>query len=299
MKQQILAWLQGPRVYLEGVALYERFGFNKQLKNVFAKGNNETTIETLVYELGKLTGLSEQDIKKLPRVAKVETVQAPTVEVPVGTKSPYIDDLILALADSFHVSVDDLFTPGTITSATDEQLKAIETLAPAYVQVPETMKKVIRIRETYPFLKDADCPTELKVLVHDMFSAYDTYREAYAALDNKNTPDENLELAMQVVENYLDNRSMWAELDYYKENNTLLGEHPMFEQLNLQKEIAALTDIELIQNQNNAKSNITKSKKKLEKATTDEEKAEAVERLKRWENRKIMLDAELVNRKKQ
>jgi hypothetical protein len=299
MKQQILAWLQSPRVYLEGVALYDRFGFNKQLKNVFAKGNNETTMETLVYELGQLTGLSELDIKKLPRVAKVETVQAPTVEVPVATKQPYIDDLILALADSFHISVDSLFIAGGVVGpANDEQLKAIEALAPAYAQVPETMKKVIRIRETYSFLKDETCPVELKLLVHDMFSAYDRYRDAYAKLNDKNAQDENLRLAAEVVENYLDNRAMWEELDYYKENGTILGKHEMFDLLKMRAEIAAIDDMELISKLNKTKPNITKAKTALAKADTDEKKTECLARLDKWTTYVAELEAEIDRRKK-
>lgn len=298
MKEAIKVWLQGPRVYLEGVSLYVAHGSNRALKNSFQRSSASANMEMLVYELATLAGITEQEAKNMTRVAAPKTVVV-EAQAPVTIKALFVDDLLLQLAASLNVTVHDLFASGATEHATEEQQQAIQAIAPAYEQIPETMKKVIRIRETYPFLKDADCPTELKVLVHDMFNAYDTYREAYAALDDKNTPDENLALAMEVVENYLDNRAMWAELDYYKENNALLGEHPMFEQLNLQKEIAALTDIELIQNHNNAKSNITKSKKKLDKATTDEEKAESVERLKRWENRKEVLESELANRKKQ
>ena len=298
MKQQILAWLQSPRVYLEGVALYDRFGFNKQLKNVFAKGNSETTMETLVYELGQLTGLSEQDIKKLPRVAKVETVQAPTVEVPVPTKAPYIDDLLLDLAKLLDVTVHDLFASGATEHATEQQRVAIETLAPAYVQVPETLKNVIRIRETYSFLKDEICPVELKLLVHDMFSAYDRYRDAYAALSDKNAQDENLALAATVVESYLDNRAMWEELDYYKENATILGKHEMFDLLKMRAEIAAIDDMELISKLNKTKPNITKAKTALGKAETDEKKTECLARLDKWTTYVAELEAEIDRRKK-
>lgn len=299
MKQQILAWLQGPRVYLEGVELYDRFGFNKQLKNVFAKGNNETTMETLVYELGKLTGLSEQEIKKLPRIAKGDTIPVQTVEVQQSaTKPPYVDDLLLDLAKVLGVTVHDLFASGAAEHATEQQRAAIETLAPAYAQVPETMKKVIRIRETYSFLKDETCPVELKLLVHDMFSAYDRYRDAYAALSDKNAQDENLALSATVVESYLDNRAMWEELDYYKENATILGKHEMFDLLKMREEIAAIDDMELISKLNKTKPNITKAKTALGKAETDEKKTECLARLDKWTTYVAELEAEIDRRKK-
>jgi len=300
MKEEIKAWLQGPRVYLEGVALFEKYGFNKVLKNVFSKGSSEYNLEMLVYELSTLAGISEQEAKAMTRTAKVPGKVIEFVPVPVDKPKTYVDDLLLQLAVSFGVTVDALFTEGFTpeTEFTDAQKEALTAMAPAYAEVPETMKKVIRIREVYPFLKDVDCPTEIKLMVHDMFSAYDGYRDAYAALDPKNSQDENLLLAATVVERYLDNRAMWEELDYYKEHTEILGKHPIFEKINLQKEIAAFTDLDLMKNLNNAKSNVTKSNKALAKAVTEEEKTEATERLTKWETRKAALEVELTGRKK-
>ena len=31
MNKEIITWLEGPRVYAQGVSLYERFGFNRRL----------------------------------------------------------------------------------------------------------------------------------------------------------------------------------------------------------------------------------------------------------------------------
>jgi hypothetical protein len=294
MKEEIKAWLQGPREYLQGIALYDRYGYNKMLKNVFSRVETVANRQILEYELGKLVGIDEQELKTMVRVAKKEIVPTNTIEKP----KTYVDDLLLQLAGQFNVSVDDLFGGQLAMPLTDAQEKAFKALEPAYEQVPELMKKVIRIREVYPFLKDVNCPNELKIMVADMFSAYDRYRDAYALLSPENPNADNLALAKEVVENYLDNRAMWEELDYYKENGELLGKHPVFELLNLKNEIKAMSDIEVMKAFNNSKSNVTKSNNALAKAVTDEEKAEANERISKWTLRKKELETELESRKK-
>jgi hypothetical protein len=264
------------------------------LKNVFSRVETVANRQILEYELGKLVGIDEQELKTMVRVAKKEIVPTNTIEKP----KTYVDDLLLQLAGQFNVSVDDLFGGQLAMPLTDAQEKAFKALEPAYEQVPELMKKVIRIREVYPFLKDVNCPNELKIMVADMFSAYDRYRDAYALLSPENPNADNLALAKEVVENYLDNRAMWEELDYYKENGELLGKHPVFELLNLKNEIKAMSDIEVMKAFNNSKSNVTKSNNALAKAVTDEEKAEANERISKWTLRKKELETELESRKK-
>ena len=297
MKEEIKAWLQGPRVYLEGVALYDKFGVNKMLKASFNRGNTQALMDMLVYELITIAGISELEAATMPRYAK-KTILKTEPQIVKTEKVNYVDDLILSLADTFHVSVDELFTTGTLTTASEEQLKAIEILAPVYAQVPETMKKVIRLRETYPFLKDANCPDELKLLVHDMLSAYDRYRDAHPELSDKNTQDENLRLAAEVVESYLDNRAMWEELDYYKENGVILGKHEMFDLIKMRVEITAMADMDIISKLNKTKPNITKAKNALAKADTDEKKEECFARLDKWTVYVSELEAEIERRKK-
>ena len=299
MNEIIKAWLQGPREYNEGVKLYDTYGFNKALKNSFSCGETQILKEMLVYELGKMIGLDETALKNMERKAKTEVKEeiAPKEAAVIKPKT-YVDDLLLQLAGQFNVSVDDLFTGQVTAPLTDEQTTLFEALKPKYEAIPEVMKQSIRIREKYPFLKDPTCPDELKIMVADMFTAYDTYREEYTKLDPANTQDENYNHSAVVVENYLNNRAMWEELDYYKENNTLLGKHPIFETLKLREEIHALTDIQLAGKLNNVKSSLTKSKKAIESAKNENDLAEAKERLEKWTLVKTEVDAELVRRGK-
>ena len=292
MKQEILNWLQSPRVYLEGVRLYDLHGYNNILKRNFNRGQSETMMDVLVYELGRLIGLNEQEIAKLPRKAATPKAVKKAIVTP-------IDDLLMQLAESLGTTVDEIFSnEAKLTELTEAQQQAVEKLAPAYAQVPETIKKVIRIREKYPFLRSQDCPEEFKIMVADMFTAYDNYREAYTLLSDKNTKDENLQLAVAVVENYLANRAMWEELDYYLANGEILGNLPIFELLKLRKEISALTDMDLMKKLNTTKPNITKSKKSIETAKDTAEKFEAEKRLEKWHQVKEEVEAEIVRRKK-
>lgn len=292
MKEEILNWLQSPRVYLEGVRLYDQYGYNNILKRNLNRGQSEMMMDTLVYELGKLIGLNEQETAALPRKASTPKPQKKTAVTPV-------DDLLMQLAESLGVTVDEVFSnEAKLTELTEAQQQAVEKLAPAYAQVPETIKKVIRIREKYPFLRSQDCPEEFKIMVADMFTAYDNYREAYTLLSDKNTKDENLELAQAVVENYLANRAMWEELDYYLANGEILGNLPIFELLKLRKEISDLSDMDLIKKLNTTKPNLTKSKKAMEGAKTAEEKAEAEKRMAKWQQVKSEVEAEIERRKK-
>ena len=292
MKQEILNWLQSPRVYLEGVRLYDQYGYNNVLKRNFNRGQAEAMMSVLVYELGNLIGLNEHEVAKLPRKASTPKPEKKTAVTPV-------DELLMQLAESLGITVDEVFSNETkLTELTEAQQQAVEKLAPAYAQVPETIKKVIRIREKYPFLRSQDCPEEFKIMVADMFTAYDNYREAYTLLSDKNSKDENLQLVQAVVENYLANRAMWEELDYYLEKGEILGNLPIFELLNLRKEISALSDMDLMKKLNTTKPNITKSKKAIETAKNAEEKAEAEKRMQKWQQVKEEVEAEIERRKK-
>lgn len=308
MKEQIISYLEGPRGYSEGVALYELFGPNRMLKAKFRQmGECGMTRGTLIEELRKLAGLSEAEFDGLRRKAchAREEVKQPAGPVPVKL---YTDDLLIALASRMGVTVEKLvseeFIKGQLSSEgnTPQELKEeLENAQSKYARAPETVRKAIRFREEFPFLKQADCPDELKVLVADMFSAYDLYRESHRVLAD--TPDdvateETYLWAKTAVENFLDNRAMWEELEYYKANGKVMGKAKVMSELREKQEIAALTDLELSKQLGNAKSNISKGKNDLEKAEDDDKKSKALEKIGKWTDRKALLEAEMESRKK-
>lgn len=145
MKEKIIAYLSGPRPYREGIALYEEYGLNLMLKATFRR-NAETDLlrATLMEELRKLAGISETAFRTMQRKA----------------------------VDSPHISS---------ASIVVEEIKA-EKIA---VNVPVTpvVENVIRFRDRFPFLNSPDCPDVLKILVADMFTAYDLYLKTFRELE--------------------------------------------------------------------------------------------------------------------
>lgn len=71
MKQEIITYLAGPRNFIQGVELYEKYGINRMLKKSFRRqGETETMKAILLEELRKLAGLSEREFKTIRRNSK-------------------------------------------------------------------------------------------------------------------------------------------------------------------------------------------------------------------------------------
>jgi hypothetical protein len=62
-----------------------------------------------------------------------------------------------------------------------------------------------------------------------MLTAYDAYKLAHESLFTSKTFEQIHQASRDTVENYLENRSIWLELNYYKENGSILGKHPIFD----------------------------------------------------------------------
>lgn len=263
MKEEIRAYLQGPRDYFEGVALYRKHGLNLRLKKQLAIEETESSRAILTEELRKLAGLSLQELNTLPRLAA--DVKAPEAPAPVEPK---------------------------------EEVKAPD-LKPA----TETQKKVIHFREKYTFLNEPDCPDVLKILVADMFTSFSNYEKALQRLHELGDAEseETARLSETAVEEYLKNREIWEELDYYRENKKLLGKAAKIKQLEKANELAGLTAVELIEKRRSAEVNISKRKKNLKEAEQagDEEKIDREKSaLATWLERKAAIDREVEARKK-
>lgn len=94
--------------------------------------------------------------------------------------------------------------------------------------IPEVVKKTIKLRNEFKFLTFKNCPKELKILVADMITAYDEFKKSHKFLFTAENEQQILEASAGVVDNYLENQSIWEELNYYKENGKVLGKHPIF-----------------------------------------------------------------------
>lgn len=312
-KKQIIEYLTGSRDYSEGVSLYQRFGQNLRLKRLFVTDDTQTTKEILFEELRKLAGLTELEFSHLPRRA---ATPKPTLNG-LTAKAIIFDDpkednetALKELADSFGVTVDELVSPDfqERVLAMDENADRIEELTDQldaarskYAETPEPVKKMIRFREKYPFLNSPDCPDVLKVLVADMFTSYDNYKAAHARLQV--LADDEAAAAVadceKVVTEYLKNREIWDELEYYRENGTILGKAAKFREMEAAEDYTKLSEIDLMKKLQSANVNESKHRKAV---NTAKEKGETNDRaeaaLARWSATKKAIQEEVARRKK-
>lgn len=314
-KKEITAYLCGPRDYSEGVRLYDRYGINLRLKRQFALDDNSSTREILLDELRKLAGLTEIEFDRLPRKAVCHNTTSAQLNGKT-VKTVIIDDpkddeaVLMELADSFGVTVEELVSPDfqervasmeEYENKIDELTDELEEARSKYAEAPEPMRKMIRFREKYPFLNSPDCPDILKVLVADMFTAYGEYKDAHARLQEMGDEDSTAAAAEceKVVTEYLKNREIWEELDYYRENGTILGKAAKFREAQAAEDLTALSDVELISKLQSAGVQESKNKKKVADAKAKgEENEKAAAALEYWSTYKKALKAEADRRKK-
>ena len=319
-KKEITAYLCGPRDYAEGVALYQRYGVNLRLKRQFAVEDPAVIREILFDELRKLAGLSEIEFNYLPRQAVKHmqgTSSLPDYNVIHGRPSLRYkmmakndDTALMELADSFGVTVDELVSPDfqervlamdENADRIDELTDELEAARSKYAATPEPVRKMIRFREKYPFLNSTDCPDVLKILVADMFTAYGNYKAAHARLQALGDADSATAAAdcETVVTEYLKNREIWDELEYYRENGVILGKAAKFREMEAAEDLTKISDVDLMGQLRSAGVQESKAKKAVEEAKAKKqpnEKAEAA--FVKWSNRKKILKAEIDRRKK-
>ena len=199
------------------------------------------------------------------------------------------------------VLAEQLMTLAGITE-TDLRRKAVATPAPvtAYPPASDPVKEMIRFRDRYPFLRDEGCPDVLKVMVADMFTAYDSYKKAHerlSALRSDSEAEAAYEDCKATVDSYLANRRIWAVLDYYKEHGELPPD--MQDEESPDDEIARLSDLDLAGKLKSAVANESKHRKAVKAAQEKgeiDEKAES--QLQYWSHRKAALREEIEKRKK-
>lgn len=229
MRQEVLNYLFGNRSFVDGVALYQQLpGSNK----AFAQRLNRT---------GETPTLLSQLYYEL----------AKTVGIPEAMMRSIINSPLQNM-------------PVAQTEATAAKVEEVAEKT----EVPEEVSQVISLFKQYPFLQNQDCPPELKILVGKKVEAYYAYKAAHPKLFTAQTEGEILEAASATVENFIENRAIHEELDYYLANGTLLGKHPIFALKKDVENINSLSTGDLIKKRNatvkainSAKANIAKGDK--------------------------------------
>ena len=228
MKNQIIDFFQSDRSYGSGKQLFFRYGRNRSFMNALNRQVETPALKAMLFEeLRKLAGISEQGFKIM--LSKRIENAAPIVKQS-KKKAPHKSQASAADLNS----------------------------------IPDYVKKTIKLRQEFPFLKEKSCPEEFKVLVADMLTAYENYRKAHAGLFEKITAEKLEELSKSVVENYLENRMIWEELDYFKEKGEILGIHPIFQEREWKEKYSKMNSNELHAEMDRVYGNLMRNKKKIE-----------------------------------
>jgi hypothetical protein len=125
--------------------------------------------------------------------------------------------------------------------------------------------KSVSFRDEFPFLSSPHCPIELKALVTDKFSSYYLYKELHSKLTGCNNTKECADLSRDIIDSYIENRCIYAELDYYKKNGVILGKHPIFSHFRKMEDLRKLSIKDLVLKQQMLEHNIWRIESELKK----------------------------------
>ncbi|MEX0273252.1 MAG: hypothetical protein AB3N16_02630 [Flavobacteriaceae bacterium] len=272
-KNQVLDYLKHNRSLMGGRNLYNQLPRKSlALQNSFRRmTDTEANRSRMHYEIARSVGITERELKIIlqkPIVQVTKKVDEPT---PPPTEPPSLEDRLLAFkadAAEYYPSKElakelglkpkkskvDLFQQ--IEEAKQELIqKEIDT-------IPLEVKASVKLRDQFPFLRKADCPDVLKILVNELISAYERFKEVQPKLHELLSADVAKHTVDVVLENYIKNKEAWDELEHYKETGNLLGKHPVFERLAAKEEIAGLSTPDLTQKIKNLENNIGRNKNK-------------------------------------
>jgi len=261
--------------YNDAFSLY-RVSPNKDVTSemMYNRGYSEANMKNLLYDLQKayeITDLELLDAKTLV-VSEKKVIQFVPEELDENLKN--------IETNSENVSSED--------KNTEDKTEAKEFVAAPSV---EERKK---IRDDFPFLKQEDCPNELKVLVTDKINAYEDYLEASAILlkhangEIQLSDEEIAGWTRKSVESFEENRLIYDELNHYREKGKILGLHPVFKTFALTREVNEMSQEELMSFHKSSPAYFSKKKKELE-SNIDEAKKVKIEAAVEARNQKLTL----------
>lgn len=216
--------------------LIECNGSQSLIRSYSNRTYSAISLESLRYDLQKAAEISNSDLASHKTSTKTEEKKE--------ERNPII---LVGIADENK----DLFTQLVAEMSAEE-------------------KEGYSLHAQYPFLREKTVPKEFKELINDKITAFVTYKEAHQELFDKVaslaepqlTELEIYNLAATVVEEFLINQEIKKELDHYRDTKEILGDHEIFADLKLQREVDAIKPEKLQGIYNNLKSQISNTNKK-------------------------------------
>lgn len=256
---------------------------SKEKERALMKARTETLNQLADFDIASA---NYNELKKMAAVLKLD--------LPDMKKQTIFDALIAEKTENIKGTI----SPFEESKTSNTSGKVLSSVSEA----PEAAKAGFKIREEFPFLSSPDCPDKLKILVADMFTAWDNYKAAHAELlklseegqePRQMTDDEIFALAKDAVENFELNRSIWEELDYYEQHKEILGNHPIFADEVLKEKVAKFTDAAALKRRNNLRTYISRDTPKIANAATEAAGQKIAEKVKEWTQEMNLLNARL------
>lgn len=227
MKEAILNWFKYDRSFNTGVLLYFKYGHNRLYINRFnIQGSTKQNMEALLEQLRVLANIDMLDYAKM--------IKSPVKKQPEVKKK--------------------------------EKTKPNQSQStPETREIRENLKSEIKLRDEFPFLNQPDCPNELKILIADKITAFRAYKEAHQKLFDAGSPEEEFKAVKDTVENFILNRQIYKELDYYKKHHKILGEHPLFAKIKIIDQLQQTNTVDLAIRKDNLLKYIRRNRENIEK----------------------------------
>lgn len=215
-------------------------------------GASANNINNIIYDLKKHYGISDAEVlSKKPKVS--------------------INNVVLQSVSNINLDTDNK----------KSEINLAET-SNAVVGNNETDKKT-DLHKEFPFLSTKECPAEMHIVTGLLVASWKRYNTLHAELQKATTEESELseeELAQLTANTNAEfelNGKLYKELEYYRDNQAVLGEIDELKEYRIAQEIATMSISELVKEQKNAASYLTKQKKELEAEDLSDERKALIE----------------------
>lgn len=145
-------------------------------------------------------------------------------------------------------------------------------------------RKPLSFRDEFPFLNEPDCPAELEALASRKFARYHAYVSLHKQLRDCTSTEQCAKVSRELLNNYLENRMIWEELNYYQQHHSILGKHPIFAAFHRRKELLTLNVKQLMIRQKRLKNNIWRVQDEINKRDKPHLELERLARLQAYQS---------------
>ncbi len=248
-------------------------------------GYSKSSLDNLEYDLKQMHDVSDADLYLKPEVKVISlfnelpqfvldmtedqlTDWARTDCVGVGVGLDEVCKIAINEGNEFIASI--LVNESALIAKEKVTQINVNSDANQNQDLPE-INTVGGLREEFPFLSDKNCPDEFKILAADKLTAYNLYKdtkEKISSADPEKTSDEVFASLGEVATTaYAENQNIYKEFNHYKDTGEILGKHPIFKRLALQREIDSMTNDALIKFKNSSAKYFSTNKTDLVDAT--------------------------------